>query len=94
MKNFRPLSKHPGMTLVLSATIWTTECSVMPAFGPSYTIVDAAHNNRRYRDKQHEYEHYAHKDEILTTLFQMIDVSSTTLPIAQKLTAEQFSAPF
>ena len=81
--------------VLLVVSIWLSGCSVMPAFGPSSdTIVDAAQNNRSYKDKQHEYRHREHQDVALTTPFQLIDVSSTTLPAAQKVVVEQFSAPF
>ena len=86
----RLLSKCALIPLLLSLPIWISGCSVMPAFGPSSdTIVNAAQNNRSYRDQHHQQMH-----EALTTPFQLIDVSLATLPTVKQAVNEQFSAPF
>ena len=91
MQNLIRLSKYAVTPLLLlSLSIWISGCSVMPAFGPSSdTIVNAAQNNSSYRDQHHQHMHAA-----LTTPFQLVDVSSATLPTVKQTVNELFSAPF
>ena len=63
----------------------------MPAFGPSSdSIIDAAQQNKF---ASHEDLNNPGNKPVITP-FQLIDVSSATLPITPKVNTEQFPATF